>query len=152
MSNETHTLAIRAAHAPLSRDHAPHDLTPPIPRTLGTRPPRRHLPLVGARGHCQRCAGISHAARTFCRDRYPRRSTMNPNQALSVLVRDWMKRQKLCTRTAAKRLGMSEMSLWRRLHGHRQWRADDLLSLCYEGIRIPHEIFYALLDEENIYA
>lgn len=77
---------------------------------------------------------------------------MNPNQALSVLVRDWMKRQKLCTRTAAKRLGMSEMSLWRRLHGLRQWRADDLQRLCYEGIRIPHEIFYALVDEEDIYA
>ena len=30
---------------------------------------------------------------------------MNPNQVLSVLVRDWMKRQKLCTRAAAKRLG-----------------------------------------------
>ena len=39
---------------------------------------------------------------------------MNPNQVLSVLVRDWMKRQKLCTRAAAKRLGMAEMSLWRR--------------------------------------
>lgn len=47
---------------------------------------------------------------------------------------------------------MSEMSLWRRLHGHRQWRADDLQRLCYEGIRIPHEIFYALVDEEDIYA
>lgn len=52
---------------------------------------------------------------------------MNPNQALSVLVCDWMKRQRLSTRAAAKRL-------------------------CYEGLRIPHEIFYALVDEEDIYA
>ena len=77
---------------------------------------------------------------------------MTPQEILSILVRDWMKRQKLCTRSAAKRLGKADMSLWRRLHGHRQWRADDLQRLCYEGIRIPHEIFYALVDEEDIYA
>ena len=77
---------------------------------------------------------------------------MNPNQVLSVLVRDWMKRQRLSTRAAAKRLGMAEMSLWRRLHGHRQWHADDLLRLCDEGIHISSELFHALVDEEDIYA
>lgn len=77
---------------------------------------------------------------------------MTPQEMLSILVRDWMKRQKLCTRAAAKRLGMAEMSLWRCLHGHRQWRADELLRLCYEGIRISSELFYALVDEEDIYA
>lgn len=77
---------------------------------------------------------------------------MNPNQALSILVRDWMKRQRLCVKAAARRLGMSDISLQRRLHGHRQWRADELLCLCYEGICIPSEIFYALVDEEDIYA
>ena len=66
---------------------------------------------------------------------------MNPNQVLSVLVRDWM-----------KRLGMAEMSLWRRLHGHRQWRADELLRLCDEGIHISSELFHALVDEEEISA
>ncbi len=77
---------------------------------------------------------------------------MSPQEVLSILVRDWMKRQKLCTRTAAKRLGMAEMSLWRRLHGHRQWRADELLRLCDEGIHISSELFHALVDEEEISA
>ena len=77
---------------------------------------------------------------------------MNPNQVLSVLVRDWMKRQRLSARAAAKRLGMAEISLWRRLHGHRQWRADELLRLCDEGIHISSELFHALVDEEDIYA
>lgn len=39
---------------------------------------------------------------------------MTPQETLSILVRDWMKRQKLSTRAAAKRLGMAEMSLWHR--------------------------------------
>lgn len=77
---------------------------------------------------------------------------MNPNQVLSILVRDWMKRQRLSVRAAAKRLGMSDISLQRRLRGLHPWRADELLRLCYEGIRIPSEIFYALVDEEDIYA
>lgn len=77
---------------------------------------------------------------------------MNPNQVLSILVRDWMKRQKLCTRAAAKRLGMAEMSLWRRLHGHRQWRADELLRLCDEGIHVSSELFHALAAAEEISA
>lgn len=77
---------------------------------------------------------------------------MNPNQVLSVLVRDWMKRQRLSTRAAAKRLGMAEMSLWRRLHGHRQWRADELLRLCDEGIHVSSELFRALVAEEEISA
>lgn len=73
---------------------------------------------------------------------------MKANAVLSVLVRDWMKREGLCTRDAAKRLGMAEMSLWRRLHGHRQWRADELLRLCDEGIHVSSELFHALVDEE----
>ena len=77
---------------------------------------------------------------------------MTPQEILSILVRDWMKRQKLCTRAAAKRLGMAEMSLWRRLHGHRQWRADELLRLSDEGIHVSSELFHALVDEEAISA
>lgn len=77
---------------------------------------------------------------------------MNPNQVLSVLVRDWMKRQRLSGRAAAKRLGMAEMSLWRRVHGHRQWRADELLRLSDEGIHVSSELFHALVDAEEISA
>ena len=44
------------------------------------------------------------------------------------------------------------MSLWRRLHGLRQWRADELLRLCDEGIHISSELFHALVDEEEISA
>ncbi|WP_295910227.1 hypothetical protein [uncultured Actinomyces sp.] len=77
---------------------------------------------------------------------------MNPNQALSGLVRDWMKRQRLSTRAAAKRLGMAEMSLWRRIHGHRQWRADELMRLSDEGIHISSELFHSLVDEEEVSA
>lgn len=77
---------------------------------------------------------------------------MTPQEILSILVRDWMKRQRLCMRSAAKRLGMAEMSLWRRLHGHRQWRADDLLRLCHEGIHVSSELFRAIVAEEEISA
>ena len=77
---------------------------------------------------------------------------MTPQEILSILVRDWMKRQRLSVRAAAKRLGMAEMSLWRRVHGHRQWRADELLRLSDQGIRISSELFHALVDEEDIYA
>ena len=77
---------------------------------------------------------------------------MKASAVLSILVRDWMKRQKLCTRSAAKRLGLAEMSLWRRLHGHRQWRADELLRLSDEGIHVSSELFHALIDEEAISA
>lgn len=77
---------------------------------------------------------------------------MTPQETLSILVRDWMKRQRLCTRAAAKRLGMAEMSLWRRLNGHRQWRADELLRLSDEGIHVSSELFHALVDEEEISA
>lgn len=77
---------------------------------------------------------------------------MTPQEILSILVRDWMKRQRLSTRAAAKRLGMVEMSLWRRVHGHRQWRADELLRLSDEGIHVSSELFHSLVDEEEISA
>ena len=77
---------------------------------------------------------------------------MTPQEILSILVRDWMKRQRLSVRAAAKRLGMAEMSLWRRVHGHRQWRADELLRLSDQGIRISSELFHALVEEEAISA
>lgn len=77
---------------------------------------------------------------------------MTPQEILSILVRDWMKRQSLSTRAAAKRLGMAEMSLWRRVNGHRQWRADELLRLSDEGIHVSSELFHALVDEEEISA
>lgn len=77
---------------------------------------------------------------------------MTPQETLSILVRDWMKRQKLSTRAAAMRLGMAEMSLWRRLNGHRQWRADELMRLSDEGIHVSSELFHALVDEEEISA
>ena len=77
---------------------------------------------------------------------------MTPQEILSILVRDWMKRQRLRTRAAAKRLGMAEMSLWRRVHGHRQWRADELLRLSDEGIHVSSELFHSLVDEEEISA
>ena len=77
---------------------------------------------------------------------------MTPQEILSILVRDWMKRQRLSVRAAAKRLGMAEMSLWRRVHGHRQWRADELLRLSDQGIRISSELFHALVDAEEISA
>lgn len=77
---------------------------------------------------------------------------MNPNQVLSVLVRDWMKRQRLSTRAAAKRLGMAEICLSRRLRGDSQWRADELLRLRDEGIHVSSELFHALVDEEEISA
>lgn len=77
---------------------------------------------------------------------------MTPQEILSILVRDWMKRQRLCMRSAAKRLGMAEMSLWRRLNGHRQWHADELLRLSDEGIHVSSELFRALVDEEEISA
>lgn len=77
---------------------------------------------------------------------------MTPQEILSILVRDWMKRQRLSVRAAAKRLGMAEMSLWRRVNGHRQWRADELLRLSDQGIRISSELFHALVDEEEVSA
>lgn len=77
---------------------------------------------------------------------------MTPQEILSILVRDWMKRQRLSVRAAAKRLGMAEMSLWRRVHGHRQWRADELLRLSDEGIQVSSELFHALVDEEEVSA
>lgn len=77
---------------------------------------------------------------------------MTPQETLSILVRDWMKRQKLSTRAAAKSLGMAEMSLWRRIHGHRQWRADELLRLSDEGIHVSSELFHALVEEEEVSA
>ena len=77
---------------------------------------------------------------------------MTPQEILSILVRDWMKRQRLSVRAAAKRLGMAEMSLWRRVHGHRQWRADELLRLSDQGIRISSELFHALVDAEEVSA
>lgn len=77
---------------------------------------------------------------------------MTPQEILSILVRDWMKRQRLSVRAAAKRIGMAEMSLWRRVHGHRQWRADELLRLSDQGIRISSELFHALVDEEEVSA
>lgn len=77
---------------------------------------------------------------------------MTPQETLSILVRDWMKRQRLSVRAAAKRLGMAEMSLWRRVHGHRQWRADELMRLSDEGIHVSSELFHALVDEEEISA
>ena len=73
---------------------------------------------------------------------------MTPQEILSTLVRDWMKRQKLSVRAAAKRLGMSEICLSRRLRGDSQWRADELLRLRDEGIHVSSELFHALVDEE----
>lgn len=77
---------------------------------------------------------------------------MNPNQILSTLVRDWMKRQKLCTRSAAKRLRMAEISLQRRLNGLHPWRAEELPRLYGEGIHISSELFRAIVAEEEISA
>lgn len=77
---------------------------------------------------------------------------MSPQEILSTLVRDWMKRQKLSTRTAAKCLGMSEICLSRRLRGDSQWRADELLRLRDEGIHVSSKLFHALVDEEEISA
>lgn len=74
---------------------------------------------------------------------------MNPNQALSILVRDWMKRQRLCLKAAARRLRMSEISLQHRLRSLKPWRADELPRLYDEGIHISSELFHALVDEEE---
>ena len=77
---------------------------------------------------------------------------MSPQEVLSILVRDWMKRQKLSLRAAAKRLGMAEICLSRRLRGDSQWRADELLRLRDEGIHVSSELFHSLVGEEEISA
>ena len=74
---------------------------------------------------------------------------MSPQENLSILVRDWMKRQRLCLKAAARRLRMSEISLQHRLHGLHPWRADELPRLYDEGIHISSELFHDLLDEEE---
>ena len=74
---------------------------------------------------------------------------MNPNQVLSILVRDWMKRQRLCLKAAARRLRMSEISLQHRLQGLHPWRADELPRLYDEGIHISSELYLALVDDEE---
>lgn len=48
---------------------------------------------------------------------------------------------------AARRLGMAEMTLWRRLHGHREWRAEELLKLRELGIQLPSELSRDQEDE-----
>lgn len=73
---------------------------------------------------------------------------MNASAVLSVLVRDWMRRQRLSVKAAARRLRMSSISLDHRLQGQHQWRADELLRLSDEGIHISSELFHALVDEE----
>ena len=77
---------------------------------------------------------------------------MTPQEVLSILVRDWMTRQRLSIRAAAKRVGMSDISLSRRLRGHRQWRADELMRLSDEGIHVSSELFHALVDDEEVSA
>lgn len=77
---------------------------------------------------------------------------MNPNQVLSILVRDWMKRQRLCLKAAARRLRMSEISLQHRLQGLHPWRANELMRLSDEGIHVSSELFHSLVDEEEISA
>lgn len=77
---------------------------------------------------------------------------MNANSVLEARVRDWIASEGLCLAGAARRLGIAEMTLWRRLHGHRQWRADELLRLSDEGIHVSSELFHSLVDEEEISA
>lgn len=77
---------------------------------------------------------------------------MNPNQVLSVLVQEWMKRQRLGVKAAARRLRMSEISLQRRLNGLHPWRAEELPRLYDEGIHISSELFRAIVAEEEVSA
>nr|DAS03278.1 MAG TPA: protein-turn-helix DNA binding protein [Caudoviricetes sp.] len=77
---------------------------------------------------------------------------MNPNQVLSVLVQEWMKRQRLGVKAAARRLRMPWISLQRRLNGLHPWSVDELLRLYDEGIHISSELFRAIVAEEEISA
>lgn len=74
---------------------------------------------------------------------------MTPQKVLSDRVREWAASQGICTAAIARILGMSEMTLWRRLHGHRDWRADELLKLRGQGIQISDELFCALVGKEE---
>lgn len=77
---------------------------------------------------------------------------MTPQEVLSILVRDWMKRQRLGVRAAARRLRMPWISLQRRLNGLHPWSVDELLRLYDEGIHISSELFRAIVAEEEISA
>lgn len=73
---------------------------------------------------------------------------MNTNAVLAARVRDWIASEGLCLAGAARRLGMAEMTLWRRLHGHREWRAEELLKLRELGIQLPSELSQDQEDED----
>ena len=73
---------------------------------------------------------------------------MNANSVLEARVRDWIASEGLCLAGAARRIGITEMTLWRRLHGHREWRAEELLKLRELGIQLPSELSQDQEDEE----
>ena len=73
---------------------------------------------------------------------------MNANAVLAARVRDWIASEELCLAGAARRLGMAEMTLWRRLHGHCEWRAEELLKLRELGIQLPSELSQEQEDED----
>lgn len=73
---------------------------------------------------------------------------MNANSVLEARVRDWIASEGLCLAGAARRIGIAEMTLWRRLHGHREWRAEELLKLRELGIQLPSELSQDQEDEE----
>ena len=75
---------------------------------------------------------------------------MTPQKVLSDRVREWAASQGICTAAVARILGISEMTLWRRLHGHCQWHADELLKLRGQGIQISDELFHALVGKEEV--
>lgn len=72
---------------------------------------------------------------------------MTPQKVLSDRVREWAASQGICTAAVARILGISEMTLWRRLHGHREWRAEELLKLRELGIQLPSELSQDQEDE-----
>lgn len=72
---------------------------------------------------------------------------MNANSVLEARVRDWIASEGLCLAGAARRIGIAEMTLWRRLHGHREWRAEELLKLRELGIQVPSELSQEPEDE-----
>lgn len=72
---------------------------------------------------------------------------MNANSVLEARVRDWIASEGLCLAGAARRIGIAEMTLWRRLHGHREWRAEELLKLRELGIQLPSELSQDQEDE-----
>lgn len=73
---------------------------------------------------------------------------MNANSVLEASVRDWIASEGFGLAGAARRLGIAEMTLWRRLFCHREWRAEELLKLREVGIHVPSELSHALVDEK----